>query len=194
MQRGPGDTCTWSELHDGEETEARGTHTLPMGSQHSPAPEQGTVSVPRGCSPDVHLWHLVPVLCLPNGDLNSFSGIIMGYMQSGEGNPQVSKQSCYAQHTSTAESYWQSWFKRTDAHNSVHADLSTVSTHRQFLFLQMCKTLTREMPAHSHSQQLSPRRTGNWRPLKPQEIGNPCKQKHWEIFLNKLTTKHISSK
>lgn len=128
---------------------------------------------------------------LPNSNHKSLSGIKTGCMQPGEGNPQVSKQSCWAQLTSTAECNGKPGCREQTVAPWT-AGLSMVK-HRRLLFLQTDDWQDRCQPTVTANYWAQgEQETGG--PCKPQETGNPHEKEHWEICFNRLTTKHITSK
>lgn len=182
-------SCT-GHLSPGASRQCRDGHVTPAQSKVPSRGEAGlgaasfiravsAASLPRAVSVSmVFTAHpsltCVPAL-LPKSYLDFFSEIMTGSMQSGEGSPQVSKQSCQTQRVSTAESCRQQRASSGEqAAVTPSTDLAVVSTHRRRLLLHTCRTLIRKMPARSYSQQLSPqpqpttepKRTGNRRPTK----------------------------
>lgn len=156
-QRWPGNTCTEQAALWGG-SRARG-----------PPPSSGRSAQPRsrgGSSVSPVVAAHPPLTCvpalLPESHLDSFSEIKTGSVWSGEGSPQVSKQSCQAQPSAQL---------RAGSGEQMTVPPSTdpalVPAHRHWLLLHTCRTLPGKMPAHSRSQRLSPWRAGSQRPTKP---------------------------
>lgn len=156
-QRWPGNTCTeHAALRGG--SRARG-----------PPPSSGQSAQPRsrgGSSVSTVVTAHPPLTCvpalLPKSQLDAFSEIETGSVWSGEGSPQVSKQSCQAQPSAQL---------RASSGEQMAVPPPTepalVPAHGRWLLLHTRGALPGKTPAHSRSRRLGPWRGGSQRPTKP---------------------------